>query len=138
MSFFNLTRLGLQDPIKAAVTRPGTTPAPKDQCDTAKSTAGAQRTTLSEPVYPNSEANGSYVKYTERLHKHIRPKMGKIFLLTAKLHFYLMLRVFARYLHFVNSDLELLIAARKLFTFADIVFLCFATINDKLYMLSRR
>jgi len=76
MSFFNLTRLGLQDPIKAAVTRPGTTPAPKDQCDTAKSTAGAQRTTLSEPVYPNSEANGSYVKYTERLHKHIRPKMG--------------------------------------------------------------
>ena len=138
MSFFNLTRLGLQDPIKAAVTRPGTTPAPKDQCDTAKSTTGAQRTTLSEPVYPNSEANGSYVKYTERLHKHIRPKMGKIFLLTAKLHFYLMLRVFARCLHFVNSDLELLIAARKLFTFADIVFLCFATINDKLYMLSRR
>lgn len=78
MSFFNLTRLGLQDPIKAAVTVPGTTPAPGEQPNTAKSTSGAQRTTLSEPVYPNSEANGSYVKYTKRLHKHIRPKLGKI------------------------------------------------------------
>ena len=78
MSFFNLTRLGLQDPIKAAVTRPGTTPAPGDQPNTANTTTGAQRTTLSEPVYPNSEANGSYVKYTKRLHKHIRPKLGEI------------------------------------------------------------
>ena len=76
MAFFNLTRLGLQDPIKAAVTRPGTT-QPGDQCDAAKSPTGAQRTTLSEPVYPNSEANGSHVKYTKRLHKHIRPKLGK-------------------------------------------------------------
>lgn len=79
MAFFNLTRLGLQDPIKAAVTRPGTTPAPSEHPGTAKSTSGAQRTTLSEPVYPNSEANGSYVKYTERVHKHIRPKLGKIY-----------------------------------------------------------
>ena len=39
--------------------------------------APTQKTTLSEPVYPNSEANGSYVKYTERLHKHIRPKLGE-------------------------------------------------------------
>ena len=78
MSFFNLTRLGVQDPIKTAVTRPGTTPAPGDHPGTAKSTSGAQRTTLSEPVYPNSEANGSYVKYTRRLNKHIRPKLGKI------------------------------------------------------------
>ena len=79
MAFFNLTRLGLQDPIKAAVTRPGTTPAPGNQAGTATSTSGTQRTTLSEPVYPNSEANGSYVKYTERVHKHIRPKLGKIY-----------------------------------------------------------
>jgi len=76
MAFFNLTRLGLQDPIKAAVTKPGTTPAPVDHPGTSKSTSGAQRTTLSEPVYPNSEANGSYVKYRERVHKHIRPKLG--------------------------------------------------------------
>lgn len=76
MAFFNLTRLGLQDPIKAALTRPGTTPAPGNQPGTATSTSGAQRTKLSEAVYPNSEANGSYVKYTERVHKHIRPKLG--------------------------------------------------------------
>lgn len=80
MAFFNLTRLGLQDPIKAAVTKPGTTPAPVDDPGTSKSTSGAQRTTLSEPVYPNSEANGSYVKYRERVHKHIRPKLGKIYI----------------------------------------------------------
>lgn len=79
MAFFNLTRLGLQDPIKAAVTRPGTTPAPGNQPGTATSASGAQRTKLSETVYPNSEANGSYVKYTERVHKHIRPKLGKVF-----------------------------------------------------------
>lgn len=79
MSFFNLTRLGYQDPIKAAVTRTGTTPL-GDQCDKTESTTGAPRTTLSEPVYPNSQANGSYVKYTRRLHKHIRPKLGKILL----------------------------------------------------------
>lgn len=75
MSFFNLTRLGYQDPIKAAVTRTGKTPL-GDQCDKTESTTGAPRTTLSEPVYPNSQANGSYVKYTRRLHKHIRPKLG--------------------------------------------------------------
>lgn len=84
MSFFNLTRLGLQDPIKAAVTRPGTTPAPGSHPGSGKSTSGPQRTTLSEPVYPNSEANGSYVKYTERLHKHIRPKLGKIYVKITK------------------------------------------------------
>lgn len=78
MAFFNLTRLGLQDPIKAAVTRPGTTPAPGHHQESGKSTSAPQRTTFSEQVYPNSEANGSYVKYTERLHKHIRPKQGKI------------------------------------------------------------
>lgn len=75
MAFFNLTRLGFQDPIKAAVTKSGTT-SQGDQCDTVKSTTEAQRTLLNEPVYPNSEANGSHVKYTKRLNKHIRPKLG--------------------------------------------------------------
>lgn len=79
MAFFNLTRLGLQDPIKSAVTKPGTASAPGGDLDTAKSTAAAaqRHATLQEPVYPNSEANGSHVKYTKRLHKHIRPKLGK-------------------------------------------------------------
>ena len=77
MAFFNLTRLGFQDPIKAAVTKSGTT-SQGDQCDTVKSTTEAQRTLLNEPVYPNSEANGSHVKYTKRLNKHIRPKLGEI------------------------------------------------------------
>lgn len=72
MAFFNLTRLGLQDPIKAAVSSTGTSSG-RDE-----SATGAQRTAFSEPVYPNSEANGSHVKYTERLHKHIRPKLGKL------------------------------------------------------------
>lgn len=70
MAFFNLTRLGFQDPIKAAVSSTGTT------SDGDQSATGAQRTTFSEPVYANSEASGSHVKYTERLHKHIRPKLG--------------------------------------------------------------
>ena len=79
MAFFNLTRLGLQDPIKSAVTKPGTASAPGGDLDTAKSTAAAasRHASLKEPVYPNSEANGSHVKYTTRLHKHIRPKLGK-------------------------------------------------------------
>ena len=77
MSFFNLTRLGVQDPIKAAVTRPGTSSRPSDPSEKSRLASASQRTALSEPVYPNSEANGSYVRYTERLHKHIRPKLGK-------------------------------------------------------------
>ena len=72
MAFFNLTRLGFQDPIKAAVSSTGTT------SDRDQSATGAQRTTFSEPVYANSEASGSHVKYTERLHKHIRPKLGEL------------------------------------------------------------
>lgn len=65
MSFFNVTQLGLQNQIKSAVKVPSSNDNP-------------DRVTLSEPVYPNSESNGSHVKYTERLHKHIRPKQGKL------------------------------------------------------------
>ena len=76
MSFFNVTQLGVQDHIKTCVKNPGTYP----RSISSSGEAAAQiplRTTLSEPVYPNSEANGSHVKYTERLHKHIRPKLGE-------------------------------------------------------------
>lgn len=76
MSFFNLTQLGVQDHIKSCVKNPGNYPRPSD-FDGSTAPAPTQKTTLSEPVYPNSEANGSYVKYTERLHKHIRPKLGE-------------------------------------------------------------
>ena len=65
MSFFNVTQLGVQDPIKTAVNIPSSNDNPN-------------RVTLSEPVYPNSESNGSHVKYTERLHKHIRPQQGTV------------------------------------------------------------
>ena len=76
MAFFNLTQLGLQDTIKNGVRIPAapivTGPVPGTESENQLPV----RTGLKEPVYPNSEANGSYVKYTQRLHKHIRPQKG--------------------------------------------------------------
>ncbi|KAK3731825.1 hypothetical protein QZH41_020182 [Actinostola sp. cb2023] len=76
MSFFNLTQLGVQDTIKTGVKTPAMSigVGPKTEKESAKH--GPDRTSLKEPVYPNSEANGSHIKYTQRLHKHIRPKQG--------------------------------------------------------------
>lgn len=76
MSFFNLTQLGLQDTIKNGVKTPSTTvgTGPANIKESGKQIP--DRTSLKEPVYPNSEANGSHVLYSQRLHKHIRPKQG--------------------------------------------------------------
>jgi hypothetical protein len=75
MAFFNLTQLGLQDTIKNAVKTPATTIGTA-AADTESEKQLPVRIGLKEPVYPNSEANGSYVKYTQRIHKHIRPQKG--------------------------------------------------------------
>lgn len=76
MSFFNLTQLGVQDTIKNAVKIPTSTlgAGPVEGKESGKQIP--DRTSLKEPVYPNSEANGSHVLYTKRLHKHIRPQQG--------------------------------------------------------------
>ena len=68
MAFFNLTKLGVQDPIRAAVR--------KDE-DAQKSPGGSESTAATSStrtVQPkhSTEAQGSYVKYTERLTKHQR------------------------------------------------------------------
>lgn len=76
MAFFNLTQLGLQDTIKNGVKTPAAPIATGPVVGTASENQLPVRTSLKQPVYPNSEANGSYVKYTERLHKHIRPQKG--------------------------------------------------------------
>lgn len=77
MAFFNLTQLGVQDPIKACV---------KDE-PSMSSSEGKMRTSQSAPSISSlaasgekpkyvSEARGSYVKYTERLTKHQRPELN--------------------------------------------------------------
>lgn len=76
MSFFNLTQLGVQDTIKNGVKTPATTIGSGPVTEKESGKHIPDRTTLKEPVYPNSEANGSHVLYTKRLHKHIRPKQG--------------------------------------------------------------
>ena len=62
MAFFNLTQLGVQDPIKTAASS-----------TTAPSTGGAS----SEPTH-----NGSYEKYTTMLKKHQRNEKGVLALFT--------------------------------------------------------
>ena len=70
MAFFNLTQLGVQDPIKAALKE-----EEKADVKVKKSRSGPTVSTLADnngnQKYP-SEAQGSYVKYTERLTKHQR------------------------------------------------------------------
>ncbi|EDO42881.1 predicted protein [Nematostella vectensis] len=72
MSFFNLTQLGVQDPVNHAVKKPGSSPLNRP----TETRTAQQPTERRKQVHPNSEADGSYVKYTERLHKHIRPENG--------------------------------------------------------------
>ena len=66
MAFFCLTQLGVQDPIKSALrtdnNQPNSAPTSKPEPQ-----QGGQ-----SPSKPSSEAQGSYVKYTERLTKHQR------------------------------------------------------------------
>lgn len=76
MSFFNLTQLGADDAVKAAVTvksTPNSTAASNGRQSCVSSRFG-------ETVLPNSEANGSHEKYTTMLQKHQRPPNGRIIL----------------------------------------------------------
>ena len=76
MAFFNLTYLGPQDPIKVT-------------CESSKTTLE----NIKKPEVPSSAASktadkaadlsharhdGSYVKYTELMHKHTRNPVGKL------------------------------------------------------------
>lgn len=71
MSFFNLTQLGAEDAIRASVqSAPNTS-------KTSDGTRTSQSSRFGDTVLPNSEANGSYEKYTAMLQKHQRSPNGK-------------------------------------------------------------
>ncbi|XP_066919072.1 sperm microtubule inner protein 11-like [Clytia hemisphaerica] len=82
MSFFNLTKLGVQDPIKSSLKeckedhhkeskKDDEAKSPQKNCSTPESLLNKNDTTQIV-AQSNSEAQGSYVKYTERLTKHQR------------------------------------------------------------------
>ncbi|XP_057292702.1 testis-expressed protein 49-like isoform X2 [Hydractinia symbiolongicarpus] len=81
MSFFNLTQLGVQDPIKIAVKGSESCNIP-DQTKPVEALKTPTCSTPSPAFHDEdlkgakyfSEAQGSYVKYTERLTKHQRTK----------------------------------------------------------------
>lgn len=73
MSFFNLTELGAGDPVKSSVSQ--------KQHPSTRNATGAGTTTShispsSDSICPNSQAKGSYVKYTTMLQKHQRSPEG--------------------------------------------------------------
>lgn len=104
MSFFNLTELGYQYPIRAQVKEPNpvysyhlanSLPAGSyvsHRPETAKLPPINMHkyNKVIEPV-DNPEHHGSYVKFTERLHKHTRCAKGRI------LNFYVMSSLFLKY-----------------------------------------
>lgn len=76
MSFFNLTELGADNPVKSSVEKRLHSGIEKD------AVGGNEKQTTQVPSgdstsYPNSQANGSYVKYTTMRQKHQRAPNGK-------------------------------------------------------------
>ena len=89
MSFFQLTELGYQDPIRSQVKEPNADSGYKLDCKIPSDSYVTFRpptsklppidmTQYNRVVHPgeNDEHKGSYVKYTERLHKHTRTEKG--------------------------------------------------------------
>ena len=75
MAFFNLTHLGPQDPIKVTCEGSSTTStnAKKGEAISSAASKSADKSAdLSRACH-----NGSYVKYTELMHKHTRNPVGK-------------------------------------------------------------
>ena len=72
MSFFNLTQLGAQDTIKSSVQ-----PAPNTSAASNGTRTSVESSRFGDSVLPNSEASGSYQKYTAMLQKHQRSLNGK-------------------------------------------------------------
>merc|ERR1719354_1461794 len=70
MAFFNLTKLGVADPIKAAVQKPNHHAMASTTTTTEEDGTVQPKQTSSSPSF--SEVEGSHVKYTERLTKHQR------------------------------------------------------------------
>lgn len=90
MPFFNLTRLGVQDPIKSSLKESDTSrneikPHQQDQEEQLKTENKGQSSSSknlareAKPIKSISEAQGSYVKYTERLTKHQRTENGIVY-----------------------------------------------------------
>jgi len=73
MAFFNLTKLGVQDPISASLKENPT--KEKLMRTEEQSSKKQQEESCSSPINKQSnksDSQGSYVKYTERLTKHQR------------------------------------------------------------------
>ena len=77
MAFFNLTYLGPQDPIKVTCKNSNTTSAntkkPKVPSSAASGKNADKAVDLSRALH-----GGSYVQYTELMHKHTRNPVGKL------------------------------------------------------------
>jgi len=88
MAFFNLTHLGVQDPIKSSLKedKENDYKVSKneqqqqhqnyEQKPQNNETAEVTTSKCSSSVNRNTEAQGSYVKYTERLTRHQRTQNG--------------------------------------------------------------
>ena len=83
MSFFNLTELGADNPVRSSVEKRLNSGIEKDVVggNETKTTQVPSRAPLrpkdSTTSSPNSQANGSYVKYTTMRQKHQRAPDGK-------------------------------------------------------------
>ena len=81
MAFFNLTYLGPQDPIKVTCEGSSTTSTNVKKGETISSAASKSderdRGTAEAADLSRARHDGSYVKYTELMHKHTRNPVGK-------------------------------------------------------------
>ena len=93
MAFFNLTHLGVQDPIKSSLkeckendNKDKVSECVSEQqkhhyCEQKPQNSNTVEVTTtrgnSSPINRNTEAQGSYVKYTERLTRHQRTENGR-------------------------------------------------------------
>ena len=83
MSFFNLTELGDDNPVKSSVEKRLDLGIGKDAVGgnetktTQVPSRAPSRPRDSTTSYPNSQASGSYVKYTTMRQKHQRAPDGK-------------------------------------------------------------
>ena len=76
MAFFNLTYLGPQDPIKVTCEDSNATSANTKKPEVTSS--AASKTADKGADLSRARHDGSYVKYTELMHKHTRNPVGKL------------------------------------------------------------
>ena len=81
MAFFNLTYLGPQDPIKVTCESSDTISAHAKKPEVTSSAPNKlikDKTADKAAELSRAHHDGSYVKYTELMHKHTRNPVGKL------------------------------------------------------------